>query len=163
MDDIPPEIEQYTEQSLSVIHHALRTSRRRIVIGLLAYRTLTSPPNYARESARPLPDGPPGSVASVRQLAREIVMIEENVSRTHATGDPYRNVYTSLIQTHLSKLHDLGVLIYDDDRKQVAADQNLIPVAMVAATTSPIARCLFHSGFTTSQLEPDAPDESTTD
>ena len=163
MDDIPPEITQYTQQSLSDIHHALQASRRRIIIGLLSYRTLASSDNYQQESSQPLPEGPPGSVASVRQLAREVVMIEENVSRDHATGDPYHNVYTSLIQTHLSKLHDLGVIIYDDDRQQVAADQNLIPVAMVAAITSPVARFLFHNGLTISQFRPDTLDDSTTD
>ena len=163
MEDIPPEITQHTDQSLSQIHHALRATRRRLIIGLLAFRTLTSSPTHPANTTPDLPEGPPGSVASVRQLSREIVMVEENVPRDHATGDTYHNVYTSLIQTHLPQLHDLGVLIYDADRQQVAADQNLIPVAMVAAITSPVARLLFHSGFTTSQPEPDTLGDSTSD
>lgn len=163
MNDIPQEITQYTNQSLSQIHHALRASRRRLVIGLLAYRTLTSDSEESSDSPPDFPVAPPGAAVSVRQLAREIVMVEENVTRDHATGDSYHNVYTSLIQTHLEELHDLGVLIYDEDRKQIAADQNLIPLSMVAAITSPVARLLFHSALTTANDGPGALGDSTTD
>jgi hypothetical protein len=83
------------------------------------------------------------AIVSVRQLARKIVMVEQNVSRDHATGDVYHNVYTSLIQTHLPKLDDVNAVKYDSDRKTVAPGCNLTALAAVVMITSPISRLLF--------------------
>lgn len=138
MNEIPPEITRYTDESQSRIHHALRASRRRLLVALLAYRTLI-PAESSISTDEPV---------SVRQLAREIVVLEEDVEFAHATGAPYHNVYSSLIQTHLPELHDIGVVQYDSDRKTVSAAPNLAAVAMVAAITSPTARLLFHSAVT---------------
>ena len=139
MDEIPASIIQYTDQPLSAIYHSLRASRRRLVIGLLAHRTTTE------ISSKDTTDTATTITVSVRQLAREIVAIEEGVVLEHATGEPYHNVYTALIQTHLPELDDVGAIKYDDDRKTVAPDRNLIALAVVAATTSPVAQMLFHS------------------
>jgi hypothetical protein len=70
-------------------------------------------------------------------------MIENNVSRDHATGDIYHNVYTSLIQTHLPKLDDVEAVAYDSDRKTVAPGYNLTVLATLVLITAPIARLLF--------------------
>jgi hypothetical protein len=83
-------------------------------------------------------------VFPVRQIAKEIVAIEQDVSVEHATGEAYHNVYTALIQTHLPKLDDVAAVRYDSDRKTVEPDQNLIALSMVAAVTSPMAQMLFH-------------------
>ncbi|WP_425604920.1 DUF7344 domain-containing protein [Halobellus marinus] len=89
---------------------------------------------------------------SVSQLAREVVSIEDDVPLSHATGDAYHNAYTTLIQTHLPKLDSLGAIKYDDDRKQVGPDQNLLAMAMVATTTSPVAQILFHNALSDHDL-----------
>lgn len=144
MADIPSAITDYTDQSLSTVHHALRPARRRLVIGLVAHRAIKS-----SSSGKPPADTHPReteteTVVTVRQLSREIVAIEEDVSIEHATGEPYHNVYTALIQTHLPELADIGAVEYDPDRKTVTPDRNLIALAMVAAITSPVAQTLFH-------------------
>ena len=90
----------------------------------------------------------PGVVVTVRQLAKEIVTIEQNISIEHATGEPYHNVYNSLIQTHLPKLDEIRAIAYDSNRKTVAPDRNLIALSMVAAVSSPIAQMFFHNAVT---------------
>jgi DNA-binding transcriptional ArsR family regulator len=90
---------------LSEVYHSLSASRRCHVIRILA--------NSDEESL------------SVRILAREIAAIEEGVSLDRATGEPYRNVYNSLSQTHLSTLSEAGIIIYDPDRQTVATGPNL--------------------------------------
>ncbi|ARS91708.1 hypothetical protein B1756_05960 [Natrarchaeobaculum aegyptiacum] len=62
---------------------------------------------------------------SVRTLAREIAAREQDVPLERATGEPYRNVYNALSQTHLSTLSDADVIIYDSERQTVAAGPNL--------------------------------------
>lgn len=142
MDDIPSEAAQYTNQSLSTIHHALRASRRRLVVVLIAYRTIQTPTTDAsavdESNINELE-------VSVRRIAKEIVVIEEETPLKQATGDPYHNRYTSLIQTHLPELDRVGAIEYDADRKQITPDRNLFALAMVAAITSPLAQTLFHA------------------
>lgn len=137
---IPSEVTQYTDKSLSAVHHALRTPRRRLLVGLLLHRVMTSSDGSWEHLLRSSCEVP------AKQLAREIVAIEENVSIEHATGETYHSVYTTLIQTHLPKLDDLGAVEFDEDRKIVRPDTNLIAIGMVAAITSPIAQALFHDG-----------------
>ncbi|RQG93284.1 hypothetical protein EA462_00935 [Natrarchaeobius halalkaliphilus] len=62
---------------------------------------------------------------SVRTLAREIAAREQDVPMDCATGEPYRNVYNALSQTHLSTLSDTDVIIYDPERQTVAPGPNL--------------------------------------
>jgi hypothetical protein len=143
---IPTEVTQYTDKSLSAIHHALRTPRRRLLVGFLLHRVITSNDEPWVQSTDTACESP------VPQLAREIVAIEENVSLEQATGDTYRSVYTALIQTHLPKLDDLGAVEFDEDRKIVRPDTNLVAIGMVAAISSPIAQALFHDGVSRHDL-----------
>ncbi len=96
---------------LSEVYHALSASRRCHVIQLLA---------KSEEGFH-----------SVRDLAREIAAIEEDVPPDRATGEPYRNVYNALSQTHLSTLSDAGIIIYDSDRQTVGAGPNLDVAALL--------------------------------
>lgn len=143
MDEIPRIIIQYTDESISTVHHSLRASRRRLVVSLLAHRTITATSKINSKELTAADTGT-GPGVPVRQLAREIAAIEEDVVLEHATGDPYHNVYTSLIQTHLPELDDVDAIEYDSDRKNVMPDQNLLALAMVVASTSPITQMLFH-------------------
>lgn len=96
---------------LAEVYHALSASRRCHVIQLLA------------ESE----DG----TLSVRDLAREIAAIEQGVPPKRATGEPYRNVYNALSQTHLPTLSDAEIIIYDSNRQSVAAGPNLDIAALL--------------------------------
>jgi predicted transcriptional regulator len=79
----------------SEVHDVLRNERRRHVIERLAEQ----------------------DTDSVRNLAEHIASIESGES------PPPRNVrqsvYVSLHQTHLPKLDDLAIVVYDDDAKEV--------------------------------------------
>lgn len=160
MDDLDAPLSRYTDQSLSTIHHTLRASRRRLAIALVAHRAISPRSSDDGISKAHEPSRAKGDIVSVRQLAREIVSIENDVSVEHATGEQYHNVYTSLIQTHLPKLDDIGAVQYNADRKMVAPDRNLYALAVAAAITSPVAQILFHnavadlySGGTTSMQD----------
>ena len=142
MDQIPSIVEQYTERPLSIVHHSLRASRRRVVVGLVAHRAFSHEELQLRSAH--FEESNEGAVVTVRQLAKEITAIEQNISIKHATGDKYHNTYTTLIQTHLPELDDVGAIAYDADRKEVAPAENLAILSMVAATTSPIVQALFH-------------------
>lgn len=89
---------------LSRVYHSLRAPRRRYVIKLISNSD----------------DG-----LSVRTLAKEITAREQDVSVDCATGEPYRNVYNALSQTHLSTLSNADVINYDSERQIVTAGPNL--------------------------------------
>lgn len=144
MVEIPDSVTYYTDCSISTIHHTLQASRRRLAIGLIAHRVITSASVDTAETATMFRSQSSEPLVSVRQLAREIVSIEEDVSVENATGEPYHNVYTALIQTHLPKLDDVAVIEYDSNRKTITPDKNLLALSMVAAITSPVAQLLFH-------------------
>jgi len=95
----------------SQLYHVLRTPRRRRVISIL----------YESEL----------SVVLLRSLAQEIAAHEEQVQISHATGEPYRNVYNSLSQTHLPTLQDAGIIIYDPQRQTVSPGPNLSIAALL--------------------------------
>lgn len=88
------------KSNLSSLYHALRTARRRHVIQYLADR--------------------PQELVETRELARSIASEEENVPLRHATGEPYRNAYNALSQTHLPTLADAEIIIYDSQRQTVS-------------------------------------------
>lgn len=85
---------------LSTLYHNLRARRRREVIRVL------------RASTEP--------VLSVRMVAKEIAAAEHQLPLSHATGEPYRNAYNALSQTHLPTLAEAGVVIYDPQRQLVS-------------------------------------------
>jgi hypothetical protein len=95
MESIPPAITEYTDQSISAIHHTLRSSRRRLAVVLVARRAIWSANDPVQETQRTSKETDDEVAMSVRQLAKEIVVIEENVTLEHATGDSYHNVYTA--------------------------------------------------------------------
>ncbi|ERG97248.1 hypothetical protein [Haloquadratum walsbyi] len=70
-------------------------------------------------------------IVIARDLAREVTALEEDVSVESATGEYYHNVCTSLIQTHLPKLNNMGVIKYSDSRKTVSPDRNILPLIVV--------------------------------
>lgn len=106
---------------LSDLYHVLSAPRRCYAIQLLAQ----------------MEDQP----VSVRDLSREITAVEQGVCSDHATGEPYRNVYNALSQTHLSTMADVGLVDYNQKRQQVTSNEQLL----MAATITKLNRvvCLF--------------------
>lgn len=136
----------YSAESVSAIHHALRSSRRRLTVIIVADQAFESFPHpLSGDKCRSDTQMERNEIAvTVRELAREITAIEQGVPIKRATGEPYHNVYTSLIQSHLPRLAAVGAINYDPDRKILHPDDNLLPLVIVTAATSP-CQILFHS------------------
>ncbi|WP_425293272.1 DUF7344 domain-containing protein [Halobacterium rubrum] len=105
------------DEQLSVLYHALRAARRRRVIQILN-------------------EGPAPRL-STRALAKEIATEEQGLANGVATGEPYRNAYNALSQTHLPTLADAGILIYDPQRQTVARGLNFDIAALLLDINTP--------------------------
>jgi hypothetical protein len=55
----------------------------------------------------------------VRELSEQIAAWENGIDRSAVTPRERKRVYTALHQTHLPKMNDVGVVVYDRDRKVV--------------------------------------------
>jgi len=111
-----------TNEFLSMLYHALRARRRRRAIRLL----------YRADS----------SVVSVRFLAEEIAAAEHEMPSKQATGEPYRNAYNALSQTHLPTLSRASIVIYDSERQTVSPGPNLPLAALLIAISGPAIETL---------------------
>ncbi len=111
------------EASLSGMYHALRATRRRRVVR-----------NLSEEDENSI---------SVRLLAKEIAAQEHSIPQQRATGEPYRNVYNALSQTHLPALSKAGIIIYDPDRQNVLPGPNLELAALLVDITRPTITLLY--------------------
>lgn len=89
---------------LSVLYHALRATRRRCIIRHLEE-------NRNKEF-------------TTRELARNVASFEQDIPRRKVSGEPYRNAYNALSQTHLSTLSEAGIIIYDSNRQTVSIGEN---------------------------------------
>jgi hypothetical protein len=58
--------------------------------------------------------------ASVRELSHQVAVWENDVAADELTYKQRKRVYTSLHQTHLPKLDDVGVVVYDRKRGTVS-------------------------------------------
>ncbi len=105
------------EEVISTLHHSLRASRRRYTIQVLGNTDSTTLPT--------------------REIARQITSVEQDVPPQQATGEPYRNVYNSLTQTHLPTLARAGVIVYDPMRQQVSAGPNFTLALLLDGITRP--------------------------
>jgi hypothetical protein len=75
---------------------------------------------------------------SVRDVAKQLTATEQDVPVAEATGDPYSNVRTALLQTHLPTLAEAGIIRYDANQRVVQrGDQFQVAVLLltVAQTT----------------------------
>lgn len=90
---------------LSEIYHALRAPRRRYLIHFAGSR--------------------PSKTFTTRELASEITAVEEGVPPHRTSGEPYRNVYNALSQSHLPALAEAGIIIYHSNRQIVEPGPNL--------------------------------------
>lgn len=111
------------DEFLSTLYHALRTPRRRRIIELLA------------DADEP--------ELSVRRIAREIAAQEHGLPRQRATGEPYRNAYNALSQTHLPTLANANIIIYDPKRQIASPGTNLTLAALLVAINRPTVGTLY--------------------
>ena len=112
------------QQFLSMVYHALRGSRRRVVLRYL--------------------ENTEDEVLTTRELARRIASREQAVPREQATGEPYRNAYNALSQTHLPTLADAGIIVYNAERQMVSPGPNF-EIAMLLIDTNSLTVDVFHS------------------
>jgi hypothetical protein len=116
-----------SNEFLSALYHSLRATRRRDVIRLL--------------------QNSPEPSLTVRELAREIAALEHQLTRTHATGEPYRNAYNALSQTHLPTLSSTNIVIYDPQRQRVSRGPNFPIAAVLVAVDESAVNSLTTSLF----------------
>lgn len=79
---------------------------------------------------------------TTRELAREIAAVDQDVPIEQAAGEPHRNVYNALSQTHLPTLSDANIIIYDRDRQQVYDGPELDIAALLVAVSEPMVNTL---------------------
>jgi len=53
--------------------------------------------------------------AAIKELARNIAAREHDVSTSAVTDKQYKRVYVALVQTHVPKLEEVGVIDFDED------------------------------------------------
>lgn len=53
---------------------------------------------------------------TIRELSEQVAAWETGVDRSAVSAKGRKRVYTALHQTHLPKMHQLGVVVYDRDR-----------------------------------------------
>lgn len=114
------------DEFLDRLHHNLRTYRRRQVIELLS----------DEKQAR----------FTVRELSKQIAAAEHDLSIEQATGEPYRNVYNSLSQTHLPALDSAGIVIYDHERQTVEPGPHHTIAVLLLAVSEPLIDVLQDAG-----------------
>ncbi len=103
---------------LSEFYHSLRSPRRQY---LIEYLSRVRQDKY-----------------TTSELAKYISSVERGISMTHATGEPYRNVYNALSQTHLPTLADTKIISYNNDRQIITHGENFELAALLLDTTKPI-------------------------
>lgn len=146
MAESPDIFENLTDQSISSIHHILRSPRRRLVILNLANRVVSNVTVTITYLEIPS-DSEAELIISVRRLARELIAHQKGVPPSTVSGEEYRSMYTSLTQTHLDQLHKAGAVIYNDDRKVVEPGRNLLGFAAIIAITTPLTKLFFINHF----------------
>lgn len=109
-----------SEEALSALYHALRAPRRRAVIHFLQQDD--------------------DEVITTRELARKIASREQGLTDQQATGEPYRNVYNALSQTHLPTLARAGIIIYDPQRQTVLHGKRFELAALLLEINTPTVK-----------------------
>lgn len=116
-NDLPEEIEDI-EEELSILLHALRASRRRCVIQCLE-------------------DLEESETVSTRLLAKQIAARENGIAVEYVSGEPYKNVYNALSQTHLPTLNGADIIVYDPKRQTVQRGPMFALAALVLNLSQP--------------------------
>lgn len=106
------------EEELSILLHALRASRRRCVIQCLE-------------------DLEESETVSTRLLSKQIAARENGIAVEYVSGEPYKNVYNALSQTHLPTLNGADIIVYDPKRQTVQRGPMFALAALVLNLSQP--------------------------
>lgn len=83
-----------------------------------------------------------GATVEVRHLARVVRGIETGTPPRSVGTDSYESAYNGLIQTHLPKLDDRGLIAYDEAGKTVTVESQIEQyVAIVSICRSILLTC----------------------
>lgn len=137
-----PILPKYAESNLSVIFHALRTPRRRLVLGILAHETIPSELDNFTKTGDSLARDTQVTI-HLSNMARQVVSIERDIPVEQAQGETYRNCYNALKQTHLPQLEAVNAIQYNQDRQVVSDGKNLPALVLTVNITMPITQLLF--------------------
>lgn len=94
-DDGAGGVSSATELSTEAVFETLSSRRRRYTLHYLKQR-----------------DAP----VTIRDLSEQVAAWENGTDRSDVSAKDRKRVYTALHQTHLPKMHKLGVVVYDRDR-----------------------------------------------
>lgn len=118
--------EEDVEEQLSILLHALRASRRRQIIHILEEVEDTK-------------------TVSTRWLARRIAAIENGIQIEHASGEPYKNAYNALSQSHLPTLMNAEVIVYDPKRQTIEKGPMFDLTALLLNLSQPAIETFYRS------------------
>lgn len=104
------------EFNLVEVHNLLGNRRRLLVIGYLSLFNS-------------------GTTVEVRHVARVIRGVETETSPDQVRTKDYESAYNGLIQTHLPKLADKGLIEYNEQRKVVTVTRRLEQYALIVDVT----------------------------
>jgi hypothetical protein len=74
-----------------------------------------------------------GATVEVRHLARVVRGIETGAPPRNVGTDSYESAYNGLIQTHLPKLDDRGLVAYDERAKTVTVENQMEQYAAIVS------------------------------
>jgi DNA-binding transcriptional ArsR family regulator len=112
MSTDPPASE---ELSQDLVFDILSNTRRRMVL------------YYLREYGAP---------ASVQEIAERIAALENEIPPEELSRQQQKRVYVSLYQTHLPKLHEAGIIEYDDAEGMVSLTDRALEIDTYLTPTS---------------------------
>ena len=127
-----------SQELLTRLYHSLRTPRRRYAIQILEDRE--------------------NSTITTRTLAKNIASIEQEASKQQVSGEPYRNVYNALSQTHLPTLAGARIIIYDPQRQTVSPGPNFDIAALLIDINTPTVELFSASAQDDSARDSERPD-----
>lgn len=144
MDDNHFCLEVISSESFSLVFHALRRPRRRLIVGLLM-KHITSEIQcevFRVPVVSQIQDT--DYEVSVRQIAKEITAVENNITLSQATGPPYYSTYNSILESHAPALESVQAIEFDKHRKQISPAENLPVVTSVMMASYPSIKMYFH-------------------
>jgi hypothetical protein len=70
-----------------------------------------------------------GETVDVRTIAEEVAAREQDLDVECVSSQDYQSVYTGMIQNHLIRLEDQGMIGYDRDRKRITVTKRTLNLA----------------------------------
>ncbi|MFB6096126.1 MAG: hypothetical protein ABEJ74_01905 [Haloferacaceae archaeon] len=88
-----------------------------------------------------------GGEATVRELTEQIAAWENDVDVAETTRQERKRVYTSLVQNHLNKMADLGVISYERDRVSLSDSLETVDIYLEVTSSSELPWSDYYVGL----------------